>query len=199
MNVRGFVRNVTKARERLALVDYDTSGSTFVGGVTDPNTFIAPMDGAHSLINATRAPLVSLHVTDLRRPSIPVVISHRCSFQRGYDPAVCSRGSGHHVVEAHVRHFQALWLDHGCEYSVRIYCLTRRQDDCDGKLHLMGRRRTFVCGGSFAHKLALWRVLRGWYAHIRLQQGARRSAIRRRLVLFNLKPSSETCFSLNSK
>ena len=51
--------------------------------------------------------------------------------------------------------FQALWLDHGCGCSVRVYCRTRRQDDCDGKLHRTDGRRKFVCGGSFTHKLAL--------------------------------------------
>ena len=32
------------------------------------------------LINATRTPLVYPHVTDLQRPSIPVVCSHRRGF-----------------------------------------------------------------------------------------------------------------------
>ena len=73
MNVRGFIRNVTKTRERLGSVACGTSEGTFVGNVSDPSTFIAPMDGAHSLFNATEVPLVYPHVTDLRRPSIPVM------------------------------------------------------------------------------------------------------------------------------
>ena len=74
VNVRGFIWNVTKTRERLGSIACDTSEGTFVGDVTDPSTFLAPMDGAHSLFHATKVPLVYSHVTDLRRPSIPVII-----------------------------------------------------------------------------------------------------------------------------
>ena len=51
--------------------------------MTDPNTFIAPMDGAHSLFYTTEVPLVYPHVNVSRRPSIPVMISHRRGFQGG--------------------------------------------------------------------------------------------------------------------
>ena len=64
----------SQKNERLGSVACDTSEGTFVGDVTDPSTFIAPMDGAHSLFHATEVPLVYPHVTDLRRPSIPVMI-----------------------------------------------------------------------------------------------------------------------------
>ena len=39
--------------------------------MTDPNTFIAPMDGARSLINATGAPLVCPDVTDFSKSFYP--------------------------------------------------------------------------------------------------------------------------------
>ena len=92
----------------------------------------------------------------------------------------------HHVVEAHVCHCEP------CGFTMavgarKIDSRTWRQDEWDGRLYCTDGRRKFVCGGSFAHKLALWRVLWGSYAHIRLQQGARQSELRRSLVLFSLK------------
>ena len=71
VNVRGFIRNVTKARERLGCVACDASEGIFVGGVTDPSTLIAPMVGAHSLIIATGAPLVCPDVTDFSKCFYP--------------------------------------------------------------------------------------------------------------------------------
>ena len=47
------------------------SEGTFVGDVTEPSTFIAPMDGARSLINATGEPLVCPDVTDFSKSFYP--------------------------------------------------------------------------------------------------------------------------------
>ena len=48
---------------------------TFVGDLTDPSTFIAPLDGARSLINAKGgAPLVCPVSPIFQSPSIPVMI-----------------------------------------------------------------------------------------------------------------------------
>ena len=49
----------------------DASKGIFVGDVMDPSTFITPMDGARSLINATGAPLVCPHVTDFSKSFYP--------------------------------------------------------------------------------------------------------------------------------
>ena len=71
VNVRGFIRNVTKTRERLRRVACDASEGSLVGDVTDPSTLIAPMVGAHSLIIATGAPLVCPDVTDFSKCYYP--------------------------------------------------------------------------------------------------------------------------------
>ena len=67
VNVRSFIRNVTKARERLGCVACDASEGIFVGDVTDPSTLIAPTVGAHSPTIATGAPLVCPNVTDFSK------------------------------------------------------------------------------------------------------------------------------------
>ena len=49
-NVRGFIRNATKTREKLGRIACDASEGILVGDVTDPSTLIAPMVGVHSLM-----------------------------------------------------------------------------------------------------------------------------------------------------
>jgi len=55
VNVRGLVRNVSKARELLACTKCDESEGIFVGDITKPETLIAPMAGTSSLVIATSA------------------------------------------------------------------------------------------------------------------------------------------------
>ena len=71
MNVRGFIRNVTKARENLGCIACDASDGVFVGDVTHPSSLIAPMVGVHSLMIATGAPLVCPDVTDFSKCYYP--------------------------------------------------------------------------------------------------------------------------------
>ena len=124
--------------------------------------------------------------------------SHRRGFQRWYEPDDCSRGSGHHVVGAHVRHFQAFWLDHGCGCSVKVYCRIRRQDDSDVKLH----RTSQVC---------VWRLFRAQVCaltcaprlvrphQITPRCSTKRDPMETRALQLKTRPSSKTCLSLNSK
>jgi len=53
--VRALVRNVTKAREYLGCTKCDESEGIFVGDVTEPDSLVAPMKGAGSLIIASSA------------------------------------------------------------------------------------------------------------------------------------------------
>ena len=85
---------------------------------------------------------------------------------------------GHDVVGTHVRLYETLRLNHGWGWSKRDDCRTRRHDDCVAKTPSYGRTSlVYVCGGSFAHGLSLWRVLRGWYADIRLQRNVPWNAV----------------------
>jgi len=103
VNVRGFIRNVTKARERLGCVACDASEGIFVGDVTDPSTLIAPMVGAHSLIIATGAPLVCPDVTDFSKcyyPSgdLPIDVDFNGGKNQLDALAEATHGSGHVVL-----------------------------------------------------------------------------------------------------
>lgn len=53
VNVRGLVRNVTKAHEVLGCVKCDESEGIFVADVTKPETLTAPMAGTSKLVIAT--------------------------------------------------------------------------------------------------------------------------------------------------
>lgn len=53
VTVRGFVRNVTKARERLHCNACDESEGIFVGDITKPDTMTAAMAGADTLVITT--------------------------------------------------------------------------------------------------------------------------------------------------
>lgn len=53
VNVRGIVRNITKAREYLACTKCDASEGIFVGDITKPETLGAAMAGADGLVIAT--------------------------------------------------------------------------------------------------------------------------------------------------
>lgn len=53
--VRGFVRNVSKARQLLGCSKCDESEGIYVGDVTQPATLVAPMQGAGSLAIVTSA------------------------------------------------------------------------------------------------------------------------------------------------
>jgi len=102
-NVRGFVRNVTKARERLGCVACDASEGIFVGDVTDPSTLTAPMVGAGSLIIATGAPLVCPDDTNLTKcyyPSgdLPIDVDFNGGKNQLAAIAEATRGSGHVVL-----------------------------------------------------------------------------------------------------
>eukprot|EP00746_Dinoflagellata_sp_MGD_P114937 gnl/MRDRNA2_/MRDRNA2_51225_c0_seq1.p1 gnl/MRDRNA2_/MRDRNA2_51225_c0~~gnl/MRDRNA2_/MRDRNA2_51225_c0_seq1.p1 ORF type:complete len:277 (-),score=57.28 gnl/MRDRNA2_/MRDRNA2_51225_c0_seq1:193-1023(-) len=55
VNVRGLVRNVSKARELLACTKCDESEGIFVGDITKPETLVAPMAGTTTLVIATSA------------------------------------------------------------------------------------------------------------------------------------------------
>lgn len=55
VDVRGYVRNATKAKELLGCNKCDESEGIFVGDTTEPESLKAPMQGAGSLIIATSA------------------------------------------------------------------------------------------------------------------------------------------------
>ena len=103
VNVRGFIRNVTKARERLGCVACDASEGIFAGDVTDPSSLIAPMVGVHSLIIATGAPLVCPDVTDFSKcyyPSgdLPIDVEFNGGKNQLDALAKATHGSGHVVL-----------------------------------------------------------------------------------------------------
>lgn len=55
VDVRAFVRNATKAQERLGCVKCDASEGIFVGDVTQPETLVDVMNGAGALVILTGA------------------------------------------------------------------------------------------------------------------------------------------------
>ena len=91
VNVRGFIRNVTKARERLEWVACDASEGTFVGDVHIPAPSLHPW--IVLTVSSTRR---GRRWFTLMSPIFEVLLSqwwssHRRGFQRGYELAECSR------------------------------------------------------------------------------------------------------------
>jgi hypothetical protein len=101
--VRGLVRNVTKARDLLGCVACDASEGIFVGDVTVPSTLTDVMAGATSLIIATAAPLIK---PDFNDPSTwyyptgayPVNVDFKGGKNQLAALAEATNGTGHIVL-----------------------------------------------------------------------------------------------------
>jgi len=101
--VRGLVRNVTKARDLLGCVACDASEGIYVGDVTVPSTLTDAMTGASSLIIATAAPLIKPNVTDPSTwfyPSgaYPVDVDFKGGKNQLAALAEATKGTGHVVL-----------------------------------------------------------------------------------------------------
>jgi len=90
VNVRGLVRNATKARDMLKCNKCDASEGIFVGDVTKKDTLIAAMKGATALAVATSA---SPYCQDFKDPKT-------CSYPTGAYPVDIDFNGGKNQVEA---------------------------------------------------------------------------------------------------
>jgi len=88
--VRGFVRNVTKAREVLGCTKCDASEGIFVGDITDKDSLTAAMDGVTALAIASSS---TPHCEDFKDPST-------CSYPKGGYPVDVDFNGGKLQIEA---------------------------------------------------------------------------------------------------
>jgi len=90
VEVRAFIRNITKAKEVLGCTKCDASEGIFVGDVTKPSTMVDVMQGAGALVIVTSA--------------FPVCNPFpKCSYDKGAYPVDVDFNGGKNQVEAFVK------------------------------------------------------------------------------------------------